>query len=199
MSGDLDRAMAAMLMDMGSGSILDLIRVARLERARMMDAGEVQKAQDLTILVNDSVHLYRCALDLESDPEVVRRNSIARLLNTISPVLLSVQDIKSFKERGPLDAISTVISTLSDFASASQYLASSKLITEAHYRENMMEVEERLAEHIEASAEDVMERLSALSKLMDDLLLGDIPVVSKPFVPLLIWTLIVVMSYSGCR
>lgn len=199
MSDDLDRAMAKMLLETSSSSILDLARAARIERARMMDEGNVSKAQRLSLLYNDCVHLYGCALDLESDPEIVRRNSIARLLNTISPVLLSIQDIRSLEKRGPIDAISTVISTLSDFASASQYLASSKLITEAHYRENMMEMEERLAEHIEASGEDVKERLMALSKMMDDLLQEDLPVVSKPFVPLLIWTLIVVMSYSGCR
>jgi len=191
--------MADLLVSPSSDAVLRLMREARKGSASSMMAGEVERAQSLAPLIADCSELYRAALSLESDPEIVSRNTIARLLGSLSPFLLSVQDIRSLKDKGPLEVLMTFMTTAAEFASASQYLASSQLATEAHFRENLLEVEERFMDMAQTSDDGTLEAIEAVESFMDSVRSMDVPAEVKPFIPFLLWTLIVVLDYRICK
>ena len=85
----LDEAVAIMLADLNSANILRCARQAR--QVSILLALEDNECQRLVEgLTSDLSRLYRSVLVLERDPEVIRRNALAAVLMSLSPVLVGV-------------------------------------------------------------------------------------------------------------
>ncbi len=196
MPNDMDRAMALVLATPSSEAVTRLMREVRLERADLSDIDSIRLSQDL---YTDCSRLYKAALALESDPEIVQRNTMARVLSGIAPVLDAFQEVRTFKQKDTMELISDAVQILAEVGTASQYLASAELSTEAHFRENMLHLEERLTDLIEAGGKDVKEGMRAVHSVMDSIRGSDLTLESKPFVPFILWTLMVMADYRHYR
>ena len=83
----LDEAVAVMLADLNSANILRCARQAR--QVSILLAFEENQGQRLVEgLTSDLSRLYRSVLVLERDPEVIRRNALAAVLMSLSPVMV---------------------------------------------------------------------------------------------------------------
>jgi hypothetical protein len=90
----LDEAVAVMLAELNSANILRCARQAR--QVSILLALEDNECPRLAEgLTSDLSRLYRSVLVLERDPEVIRRNALAAVLMSLSPVLVGVQDLVS--------------------------------------------------------------------------------------------------------
>jgi len=90
----LDEAMAVMLADLNSASILGCARQAR--QFSILLAMEDHESRRLVEgLTGDLSRLYRSVLVLERDPEVIRRNTLAAVLMSLSPLVVGIQDLLS--------------------------------------------------------------------------------------------------------
>jgi len=195
MSMDLDRAMAVALTEPSSGSILSLMREIRSDRAKKLQAGDIAAAQSASALYTDCSHLYKSALVLESDPEIVSRNTLARVLAGISPFIQAIEEVKSLHQKSFWDLLLEAGSIITEVASASQYLESAKLATEAHFKDSLLPLEERMAEMAEETS-DPLGNMEKVSSFMDSVSGLEIPVEAKPFVPFVLWMILVIIDYK---
>src|SRR5512137_326748 len=138
MPNDLDTAMALVLASPSSVNVRRLIREVRLERASLSDVGSVHASEDLQ---QDCMMLHRSALVLESDPEIVERNTMARVLSGIAPVVDAFQEVRTFHQKNAVEIFSDVVQILAEVETASQYLAGARLQTESHFSESMLLLE----------------------------------------------------------
>jgi hypothetical protein len=196
MPNDLDRAMALVLASPSSENVRRLMREIRLERADVSDIDAVRASEDLH---SDCKGLHRAALALESDPETVERNTMARVLSGIAPVVDAFQEVRTFRQKDAIELFSDVVQILAEVGTASQYLAGAKLQTEAHFSESLVQLEERLSDIVEANGTDVREGLLAVSSFVDSVRKIDLPLEAKPFVPFILWALLVTADYKLYR
>ena len=194
MTKELNEAMAAALTDPSSGEILDLMREIRRDRVRHMASGNIAIAQNTSSFYSDCANLYKNALFLESDPEIVTRNTLARVLAGIGPFIQAFEEIRTLEDKDVWELMTDAGSIIAEIASASQYLESVKLTTQAHYKENLLEVEERMMEMAENSM-DPLGSMARVSSIMDSISSLDIPSQSKPFIPFVLWMLLVIIDY----
>jgi hypothetical protein len=173
-----------------------LMREIRLERP---DLPDIEAHRLSEAFHSDSSRLYKAALALESDPEIVERNTMARVLSGIAPVLDAFQEVRNFRQKGAMEILSDVVQILAEVGTASQYLTSAELSTEAHFRENLLLLEERLYDLIEEEGGDVKEGMRAVSDVMDSIRSIEMPLEAKPFVPFILWTLMVMADYKMYR
>ena len=86
----LDEAVAVMLADLNSANILHCARQARQISIllSMEDNGSPAAGGGVN---SDLSRLYRSVLVLERDPEVIRRNALAAVLMSLSPLMVGLQ------------------------------------------------------------------------------------------------------------
>lgn len=196
MPNDLDMAMALALAAPSSESVRRMIREVRLERTTLSDIDSVHLSEELQ---RDCLMLHKSALVLEADPEIVERNTMARVLSGIAPVVDAFQEVRTFHQKDPMEIFSDVVQILSELEVASQYLASAELLTESHFSENLLLLEERLLDLVEKNGGDVQAGIRTVTEFMDSVRGMDLPLEAKPFVPFILWSLMVIADYKLYR
>jgi hypothetical protein len=141
----LNEAMAAMLADLNSQRILDCARKARLFSDLL--AFERHESRPLVDgLAGDLGRLYKSVLVFERDPEVLRRNTLAMVLMSLSPLTVGIQDLLSSPDF-PLWKVGMEGLVLGlEVMGTTQYLESAKLIAGTEYECNLWELEGRSME-----------------------------------------------------
>ena len=143
----LDEAVAVMLAELNSANILRCARKARQVSILLgLENNEYQRpAEGVT---SDLSRLYRSVLVLECDPEVIRRNALAAVLMSLSPVLVGVQDLVSSPDFALWKVGMEGLVLGLEVMGTTQYLAAAKLISGTEYECGLWELEGRAMEWI---------------------------------------------------
>jgi len=196
----LDEAMAVMLADLNSASILRCARQAR--QFSILLAMEDHESRRLVEgLTGDLSRLYRSVLVLERDPEVIRRNTLAAVLMSLSPLVVGIQDLLSSPDF-PLWKVGMEGLVLGlEVMGTTQYLEAAKLISGTEYECGLWELEGRAMEWIagRSSPENLAQRQQSVSTLFDGLKGDKYRPEQRPAVYFILCLILAVISYSMVR
>ncbi|MGA1822323.1 MAG: hypothetical protein ACMUIG_07335 [Thermoplasmatota archaeon] len=194
MMKDLDEAVAIFLAAPDSKGAL---RIAREARALSHDGGDLEdRCADLH---ETALSLHRSAVILESDPEIVKKNTLARLLASIMPALNTWEEIRSMEDRGPEEVIVNILGIISEVATGTQYLESARMNTMAHFEEEMVRIEERMAEIAARSGDNVPEKIRAVEVFLDGIRARNMKPMERPLAAFSLWILLMILSYKRIK
>ena len=191
----LDKAMAMMLIAPSSKSTLDVVRAV----SYMGCHAEGKEKALLEALHGDLLELHDVVLTLETDPEILKRNLLARVMSGIFPFLNSLEEFETLEDKSNLELLMDGLGIVSEIATANQYLEASRLSTAAHFERSLVKVETRMTDMAAGSGVKHVEKMRSVFNFMDDIKGLDIKNSQKPFVPLLLWISIVVISYKRVK
>ena len=196
----LDEAMAVMLADLNSASILRCARQARQFSIllAMQDDPSRRLVEGLT---GDLSRLYRSVLVLERDPEVIRRNALAAVLMSLSPVMVGLQDLASSPDF-PLWKVGIEGLVLGlEVMGTTQYLEAAKLISGTEYECGLWELEGRAMEWIasRSNPDTLSQRQQSVSVFFDGLRGDKYRPEQRPAVYFVLCLILAIISYSMVR
>lgn len=193
----LEEAMAVMLADLNSANILRCARQARqVAILSTMDDNESRRLVEG--LTGDLSRLYRSVLVLERDPEVIRRNALAAVLMSLSPVLVGIQDLLSSPDF-PLWKVGVEGLVLGlEVIGTTQYLEAAKLISGTEYECGLWELEGRAMEWIASRSDpdNLAQRQQSLSAFFDGLKGDKYRHEQRPAVYFVLCLILAIISYS---
>lgn len=193
---ELDESIALMLVEPSSKAALKLIRTVDVLRLSVDDNTALAA---LSSLHDDAMELQDVVLTLETDPEMVKRNMLARVISGVFPVLNTIEEFRSFEDKGFIDLFIDSMGVVSEVATATQYLESTRLSSAAHLERNLVKVEARFIELAASSAKAPLESALLVQGFMDDIRMHDLPTRQKVFLPFLLWMIIIVLSYKKVK
>jgi hypothetical protein len=196
----LDEAMAIMLADLNSANILRCARQARQVSILLaMDDNESQRLVEG--LTSDLSRLHRSVLVLERDPEVIRRNALAAVLMSLSPVMVGVQDLLSSPDF-PLWKVGMEGLVLGlEVMGTTQYLEAAKLISATEYECGLWELEGRAMEWIAARSDpdNLAQRQQSIAAFFDGVKGDKYRPEQRPAVYFILCLILAIISYSMAR
>jgi len=196
----LDEAVAVMLADLNSANILRCARQAR--QVSILLALEDNQSQRLADgLTSDLSRLYRSVLVMERDPEVIRRNALAAVLMSLSPVMVGLQDLVSSPDF-PLWKVGMEGLVLGlEVIGTTQYLEAAKLISGTEYECGLWELEGRTMEWIaeRSDPDNLAQRQQSISAFFDGLKGDTYRAEQRPAVYFVLCLIVAVVSYSMVR
>jgi hypothetical protein len=196
----LDEAVAVMLADLNSANILRCARQAR--QVSILLALEANESQRLVEgLTSDLSRLYQSVLVLERDPEVIRRNALAAVLMSLSPLMVGLQDLVSSPDF-PLWKVGMEGLVLGlEVIGTTQYLEAAKLISGTEYECGLWELEGRAMEWIAGRSDpnDLAERQQSISAFFDGLRGDTYRAEQRPAVYFILCLILAIVSYSIVR
>jgi len=196
----LDEAVAAMLADLNSANILRCARQARQVAILLaMDGNESRGLVEG--LTGDLSRLYRSVLVLERDPEVIRRNAVAAVLMSLSPVMVGIQDLLSTPDF-PLWKVGMEALVLGlEVMGTTQYLEAAKLISGTEYESGLWELEGRAMEWIASRSDpdNLAPRQQSLSAFFDGFKGDKYRHEQRPAVYFVLCLILAIISYSMVR
>ena len=196
----LDEAMAVMLADLNSAHILRCARQSR-QVAILRAMEENESSRLVEGLTGDLNRLQRSVLVLERDPEVIRRNSLAMVLMSLSPLVVGMQDLLSSPDF-PLWKVGMEGLVLGlEVMGTTQYLEAAKLISGTEYECGLWELEERAMEWIAARSNqgNLAERQQAIADFFDGLRGDNYSAEQRPAVSFILCLLLAIVSYAMVR
>jgi len=196
----LDEAVAVMLADLNSANILRCARQAR--QVSILLAWEDNECQRLVEgLTSDLSRLHRSVLVLERDPEVIRRNALAAVLMSLSPVLVGVQDLVSSPDFALWKVGMEGLVLGLEVMGTTQYLAAAKLISGTEYECGLWELEGRAMEWIagRSDPDNLADRQQSVSTFFDGLKGDTYPPEQRPAVYCILCLILAMVSYSMVR
>ena len=196
----LDEAVAVMLADLNSANILRCARQAR--QVSILLVLEDNQSQRLAEgLTSDLSRLYRSVLVMERDPEVIRRNALAAVLMSLSPVMVGLQDLVSSPDF-PLWKVGMEGLVLGlEVIGTTQYLEAAKLISGTEYECGLWELEGRTMEWIaeRSDSDNLAQRQQSISAFFDGLKGDTYRAEQRPAVYFVLCLIVAVVSYSMVR
>lgn len=198
-STGIDEAMAKVLIQPSSSNALIMVREAR----RLKVLAEV--GNDQVLVDRADIHLKNCKelhtiiLTLESDPEIVKRNILARAISGIFPILNTIEEIKSLEDQTPFDLLMNGLGIVSELAQATQYLEATRLSSLAKSESALIRVEERLVELTLETPGDPEKELKSVEDFMDSVRALKMNTRDRPFIPFILWIFISVISYKRLK
>ncbi|MEA3559140.1 MAG: hypothetical protein U9R75_07805 [Candidatus Thermoplasmatota archaeon] len=192
----LDEKMAVMLLEPSSKTTLAFIRSVDLLRAST-NADDLN--EPIRALHDDAMALHDVVLTLETDPEIVERNILARVISGVFPFLNSVEEFQSMEDQGLSDLILNSIGVISEIATSTQYLEATRILASAHFERNLVKVEERFVDIALSAGGDTRSKVRNIHSFMDELHKLDIPNREKAFLPFLLRTSVVSLSYQKVK
>jgi hypothetical protein len=196
----LDEAMAVMLAELNSANILRSARQAR-QLAFLLGEDDEESRRLVQGLTDDLSRLYKSVLVLERDPEVIRRNALAMVLMSLSPLMVGVQDLLSSPDF-PLWKLGMEGLVLGlEVTGTTQYLEAAKLISGTEYEYGLWELEGRAMEWVAArsAAENLAARQQSIAAFFDGLKGDRYPAEKRPAIYFILCLLLAIVSYSMVR
>jgi hypothetical protein len=196
----LDEAVAVMLAELNSANILRCARQARLVSV-LLAMEDHESRQVVEGLTSDLSRLYRSVLVLERDPEVIRRNALAAVLMSLSPLLVGVQDLVSSPDF-PLWKVGMEGLVLGlEVIGTTQYLEAAKLISGTEYECGLWELEGRAMEWIagRSNPDNLGPRQQSVSAFFDGLRGDQYRPEQRPAVYFVLCLILALISYSMVR
>jgi hypothetical protein len=198
-SKGIDEACALFLMESTSGHAHNMVREARKLKITVRDGGREDLLDPVEVLIQDSLKLHSAILTLESDPEIVKRNILARVISAVFPLMNTLEDLRTFEQKDAYDMFMNGLSTIAEISTATQYLDGTRLAATAHFETAMVEIENRMSELVMDTEGDDLEQLAELHGFLDALRKMEIPTRQRPIIPFLLWMTVAVVSYRRVK
>ncbi len=195
----VDEAVAIFLVSPSSANALSIIRKARRIQAVLSVYHDKEHVRIVKRFQEDAHKLHDSILTLETDPQIVKHNLLARVITAVFPVMNTLEDLRNIGDKDIYGMFMNGLSTVAEISTATQYLEGTRVIALAHFERAMVSIESRLSEIIMNGVEKVPDGLDALENFTDSLRNVDIPPRERPFLPFVLWTLILVISYRELR
>ena len=144
---------------------------------------------------------YKSVLVLERDPEVIRRNALAMVLMSLSPLMVGMQDLISSPDF-PLWKLGMEGLVLGlEVMGTTQYLEAAKLISGTEYECGLWDLEGRAMEWIAARSvpDTLAARQQSVATFFDGLRGDRYQAEQRPAVYFILCLLLSVVSYSMVR
>jgi hypothetical protein len=198
-SSELDRTFALMLVRPGSGTVHSVIREVRALEAQARSEGNDEAAAALNGLCRDALALHDSVVTLESDPEIVKRNMLARIITAVFPVLNGLDSFRNFPKKPLWELFMSGLSVAAEISTATQYLESANLAARAHFERDLVKIEDRVMELASSEGMDISEVRPAVEGYFDSLRKAEVPTTQKPMVPFILWLVICTVSYKRSK
>src|ERR1017187_8157284 len=197
---ELDEALTVMLADLNSANILRSARQAR-QLAILLAMDDNESRRLVEGCTSDLSRLYRSVLVLERDPEVIRRNTLAAVLMSLSPLMVGIQDLVSSPDFALWKVGVEGLVLGLEVIGTTQYLKAAKLISGTEYESGLWELEERAMEWIASRSEpdNLAQRQQSLSAFFDGLKGDRYPHEQRPAVYCVLCLILAIISYSMVR
>ncbi len=195
----LDRAVAICLVKPSSAAALTMVREARKVTFHSFVTSDPDLLREAKGFHSDCLMLDGSILLLESDPEIVKRNVIARAISGIFPVLNTIEEFRSMEDRSHWDLLMNGIGILAELSQATQYLEATKMTANAHSESALLRVEERLVVLARRGGGEIDSKISAIEDFLDDVRRLDLGPREKPLITFLMWTFLSVLSYRRLK
>ena len=196
---ELDKVVAFMLVRPSSASVHSVIREARSLEGKSRSEGNDEVVKGLNGLYRDALSLHDSIVTLESDPEIVKRNMLARIITAVFPVLNGLESFRNFPKKPLWDLFMSGLSVAAEISTATQYLESANLAAKAHFERDLVRIEDRVLELASSEGLDMVEARPAIEDYFDSLRKADIPTTQRPVVPFLLWLVICTVSYKRTK
>jgi len=198
-SDRLDIALAKFLIEPSSRCAVEMQRSARQMMFEARIKGDAQIEKMAREHMKDCMMLHDAVLTLESDPEIVKRNITARVISGAFPLLNTFEEFGSLEDKTLFELLTSTLGIVSEVATATQYLEGTRLSAMAHTERALLKLEDRFTELLMEREHGSRKELDGVERLMDGLRELDLPPRERPFIPLLLWTLISVISYRKLK
>ncbi len=198
-SKGIDEAFAVFLVESTSGHALRMVREARKLKVMVRDGVRMDLLDPVEVLIQDCLNLHGAILTLESDPEIVKRNILARVISAVFPLMNTLEDLRTFDQKDAYDMFMNGLSTIAEISTATQYLDGTRLAATAHFESAMVEIENRMSELVMDTEGEDLEQLAELHGFLDSLRSLSLPTRQKPLIPFLLWLAIAVISYRKVK
>jgi len=198
-SKGVDKTMAKVLVQPSSPSALEMVREARRWKAIAIADKKEKLVMKVQGHLDNSIELYNVILTLESDPEIVKRNMLARAISGIFPLLNTIEEFRSFEDQTTFDMLMNGMGIISELAQATQYLEATRLSSLAHTERALVKVEQRLADLALETPGDVNLEMDAIEGFIDSVRSLDMNTRDRPFIPYMLWMFICVISYKRMK
>jgi hypothetical protein len=198
-STGIDEAMAKILIQPSSSNALDMVREARRLRVLAEKESHHDFAKKAEIHLKNCRELHGIILTLESDPEIVKRNILARTISGIFPLLNTIEEFKSLEDQTPFDIMMNGLGIISELAQATQYLEATRLSSIAKSESALIKVEDRLVELALETPGDPEKELKSVENFMDSVRALKMNPRDRPFIPFMLWIFITVISYKRLK
>ena len=195
----VDRSVAEYMMRPSSRVALKMAREARMVEVRARESGDDEIMELAKEYRSDCMKVFDSTLTLESDPEIVKRNLVTRVISGVFPVLNAVEEFRSFEDKSFYDMLFNSFGILAEVATATQYLEATKLSANAHFERALIEIEERMVEMADHSKGGLDEKIVTIEDFLDEVRDLGVPTKEKPFIPFILWALIAVLSYKKLK
>ena len=195
----LDQAVALCLVEPSSFSALTMVREARKIAYLTKRGSDGPLAEEAEGFHSDCLMLHGSLLTLESDPEIIKRNMIARVISGIFPLLNTIEEYTSIEDGTPWDMLLNGMGILSEMAQATQYLEATRLSAIAHTERELVRVEERLVYLAMSSGGDLDGKVLEVHTFLDRVRELSVPPREKPLITFLLWSFISVLSYRRLK
>lgn len=195
----LDVALAKFLVEPSSRCAVEMRRSARQIMFGARIKGDAQIEKMALEHMKDCTMLHDSVLTLESDPEIVKRNIIARVISGVFPLLNTFEELRTLEDRSVYELLTSTLGIVSEVATATQYLEGTRLSAMAHTERALLNLEDRFMELVTERGHGSGEELDGIERLMNRLRELELPPRERPFIPLLLWTLISVISYRKLK
>lgn len=194
-----DKAVAICLVKPSSTAALAMVREARKVMFHTSVTSDEDLLREAKGFHSDCLMLHESILMLESDPEIVKRNVIARVISGIFPVLNTIEEFRSMEDRTHWDLLMDGIGILAELSQATQYLEATKMTANAHSESALLRVEERLVVLARRGAGEIDSKISAIEDFLDDVRRLNLGPREKPMITFMMWTFISVLSYRRLK
>jgi hypothetical protein len=198
-SKGIDETMAKILVQPSSDNAVSLIREARRFKVLLGVKGNEDLAASADIHLKNCIELHHVILRLESVPEIVKRNILARAIAGIFPVLNTIEEFRSMEDKAPFDIIMNAMGVVSELAQATQYLEATRLSSLAKSEEALIHVEQRLVELALETPGDPEVELNSVEQFIDSVRGLQMNPRDRPFVPFMLWVFISIISYKRLK
>jgi len=195
----LDKAVAICLVKPSSTAALTMVREARKVMLHTTTTSDGDLLKEAKGFHSDCLMLHESILMLESDPEIVKRNVIARVISGIFPLMNTIEEFRSMEDRSHWDLLMNGIGILAELSQATQYLEATRLTANAHSESALLRVEERLVVLARRGAGDIDSKVSAIENFLDDVRRLNLGPREKPLITFMMWTFISVLSYRRLK
>ena len=189
----LDGMMALLLVQPSSTSALSFLRAVRSIRSSRSFSHGRQKEGLVDQLYADARNLHHILLLLETDPEIIRRNSLARILVGAEQVLSGLKDLQSADGPSSVSILEKIPEIVLNIGSATQYLNAAKL------NESMNFEEELVNTIMEFMIPDDYKRSKFVMELCDRTRSMKIPSGQKGAILFIFWLFITLISYRRVK
>ena len=195
----LDEMMALLLVRPTSTTALSFLRAVRSIQFNQSSSRSRDAEVIVQRLYGDARNLHHIMLLLETDPEIIRRNSLARILVGAEQILDGLKDLHSSDKLSSVNILEKIPGIVLNIGSATQYLNAAKLNEKLNFEEELVNTEERLISILEFNITDHSERSKFVVEICDRIRSMKISPGHKAAILFIFWLFIALISYRRVK